>query len=344
MSFLKIFGSHTGLTNQIYAICGTICTMVSNNLPLLIVGDFQQEVYSSKVCSVDDVFDLEHLNSFLNKYNVRIITQDDLKLQILFGLENNTIDITDFFHFKRVIYIPKTLNIVKIKGDPIPFREKKIYIKYSIDNVVVFQREYSERNEYLQENVKIDTSSLYKDAPNWRTSENKDMFDELLVNLHFNPMLTSISCNFVKSFDESRLISVIHLKNEEVCMKHYANIYKISVLQYRKMLEAKYIELIDKYINKEDIIIILSYKVTDDPVIEYLQKQNYDVQFNQKNIQLGREMNAAVDMTIGEHCNSTFLGPCQGSTFSEMLNLRMNKKKKLITFDLDDLKKVECII
>ena len=70
--------------------------------------------------------------------------------------------------------------------------------------------------------------------------------------------------------------------------------------EYKTYLEEKYINLIKKYLSKEDENIILSASLSNG-VINFLEQHNYkfiDKFFND------REKNAIVDLLVSKYCNN----------------------------------------
>ena len=117
--------------------------------------------------------------------------------------------------------------------------------------------------------------------------------------------------------------------------------------EYIIKLEKKYIELITKYFNKNDIIYILSYDLNNN-VIKYLKDNNYEFYSTKKNIFQYREPHAIIDLLLSTRCSGSFIGNWQhqkdsnmGSTFSYVIDISIINKVKKIFIDLYDIKKPE---
>jgi len=179
--------------------------------------------------------------------------------------------------------------------------------------------------------------------------KNKDIFDFLLKNIKFNNRLVRYSENplLINSSGEyehlrlidinNKKINVIHLRVEKDMTSHN----KMTQEKYDINLQNKYIELIDKYFLKDDIIFVLSYDL-DNNVIRFLRKNNYKFYISKKNIFNGREKHAIIDLLIGEKCNNIFIGnwdfiESRGSTFSYVLYIRNNAIKNIF-IDMYDIK------
>ena len=349
--YLNVSKPNAGLTNQLYIIAGFLCEAIKNNKQVVIANNFQKEIFSNQFCPISEVIDIFNTNIFLQKYNVTLIDNNYLNFEItkvLFGLDDKTVDITYEINqscvFFDLLFINKEFNLINLKGDPVPMKKKKIYITYKLSNYT-FYCEFNEECGFPTTNIVLNFKNRIFEPPlKWRTEENKLLFNEIIDNIKFNPNLYANAQKFVEPLKSSK-INVIHIKNENDCIKHYSHsIYHCNENIFKDILDKKYIYLINKYIRKEDINIILTYSSHDNIVINYLKNNNYNITFIDKQPNIGRELNAAIDMMIGESCNNIFLGPCYGSTFSELLEIRMKNNKKIIKFDLDHIDRMEEIV
>jgi hypothetical protein len=347
--FLKIEQNFCGLCNQLNYLVGGICEQVALNTQILIIEKFQMEIYSNKFCPISDIIDIKKSNIFLEKYNIKLIDQYYLNFKIssvLFGIDDKTIDITEEiinkYYKNDLLFIPSNTNLLNIQGDPSPMIKKKIYIKYELSGYE-FNCEFNEENEYPTKDIVLNfVNREFKYSKNWRTEENKLLFNEIIINIHFNNNLINKSKHFFESnkINTSEKINVIHLRVEDDAINHWG---KHNTNIFKDNLEQKYVNLIQKYIHKNEIIIILSYSLKN-RVTDFLHTNGYNIFYINKEINQGREINAAIDMIIGESCNNLFIGPAAGSTFSNTLTLRIKNNKKLILFDLDNIDRIEEII
>ena len=319
---------------------------------IVIANHFLTEINTNKFCPISQVIDIIRLNDFLKKYKVKLIDQYYLNFEVtevLFGLNENTVDLT--YEIKRqcisnsVLFIPSSFNLLNIKGDPLPMGKKKIYIRYKLSNYN-FQTIFNENAGFPEKNIELNFKDrVFVNSANWRKFEHTIIFNDIISNIQFNPTLCNISKEFIGKYKGSN-INVIHIKNENDCISHYANnIYRCPRNLFQVKLDVKYIHLINKYIHKDDTNIILTYDTNiDNKVIKYLKDNKYNITFITKQTDIGRELNAAIDMMIGESCNNIFIGPCYGSTFSELLEMRMKHNKMTVKFDLDHINEDEVII
>ena len=116
----------------------------------------------------------------------------------------------------------------------------------------------------------------------------------------------------------------------------------MSVMQYAKYIENKYIDIIKKNINKTDMNIILCYSMNN--VIKYLQDNNY--LYIIRNKILLREEEAIIDMLCTKRCNNIFIGNfnmkyLNGSTFSFLIIQHLKNNVQKILIDLDRITEPE---
>ena len=183
----------------------------------------------------------------------------------------------------------------------------------------------------------------------WINMLDRTMFDDIIQNIPFVPYLNTLAKDFIQpKLEDSNKINVLHLRLEEDGIQHWSKENFMDKKRFQEVICAKYIELIDKYVNKDDINIILSYS-TENKVIEYMRNQGYKCFFSEKQFP-GREVNAALDLIIGTHCNNVFIGNfnlenLNGSSLSYVLINRLQEKhvtKVLVDLDhiLDEAKVV----
>jgi hypothetical protein len=133
---------------------------------------------------------------------------------------------------------------------------------------------------------------------------------------------------------------VVHVRNEEDALDWWSKQNGMDKDTFKTTLELKYISLIEKYIPKQDHIILLTYN-TDSSIIKYLNSNNYKYSFTNKSLE-GREANALVDLIIGSKAKGTFIGNfnphrLRGSSFSYTLLQMMDQNTKKVLVDLDSI-------
>ena len=332
-----------GLSNQLYSLVGTIITSYKNNKNILIVDNFLKQIWTYDYTPITNVLDLKTTNIFLKKYNITLIDSNyiDFKVvKILFGTENKKVDITNFILnncFKdNILTIRKNIELLKIKGDPHENVEKKIYLHYQLSNQN-FCNVYDEMNGFLKTDVILDFNNLqFQTCTEWKTNDNLIEFNDILKNLVFNPIYYSYANEFLKKMDSSKKINVIHLRIESDGIQWWSNQNSMPAEKYQALIECKYISLIKKYINIYDNTIILCAD-TNNKVIDFLKNNNYQFFIHNKDSSLGREINALIDLCIGENCNNIFLAPIKCSTFSYTLKNRLKTPINTVSFSMNNI-------
>jgi len=344
------FGS--GLSNELFFIIYGIIDCINNKKENLIINKFRTEPLTNNFCEISEVLDIHHLNILLRKFNITIFDREKLNFSIKninYGFNNNfmnlTEDIVNNYYTNNKLLIPSGVILNNIKGDPYPGEMKELIIDYNLNDNIVTEK-YS---EYIHNDIMIDLNNPIQ-VLDWSQIDdcylkNKNTFDFLLKNIKFNNRLIKYSENpiLINSSGEyehlrlidinNKKINVIHLRVEKDMTGHMLSHNKMTQEKYDINLQNKYIELIDKYFLKDDIIFVLSYDL-DNNVIRFLRKNNYKFYISKKNIFNGREKHAIIDLLIGEKCNNIFIGNWnfdirEGSTFSYLLYVRNNAVKNI---------------
>lgn len=356
----------TGLSNQLFFIVWGIINAYKNGQRVLIIDKFRQEPLKECMCNINEIIDIENLNCILKNLNIKVYDRSEINfeiIKILYGAENNYFDITDEilknFYTENKLIIPKRYSLNNIKGDPILGRRKILQIHFKING-----KEYiDEYDEYLFNGVEIDLTSPII-VPSWEVIDDmikneRPLFTYIIKNIKFvdkfnklldNLILIDKNKNYIYINDLNTLnkkINVIHLRIEKDMTFNIAGHNNMEEKEFIDKLERKYIDLIKKYFNKNDIIYILSYEL-DNNVIKYLKDNDYEYYFTKKNMFEWREPHAIIDLLLSEKCDGTFIGNWQhhklnnmGSTFSYVVDIRIKEKIDRVFIDLYDISKSE---
>jgi hypothetical protein len=180
----------------------------------------------------------------------------------------------------------------------------------------------------------------------WIDELDKDMFDNILSRITFLPFYHSLATKFLqtKNINITEKINVLHLRLENDAVMYWSKMNKMAPLVFQHIIEEKYIGLIKKYIDKNEINIILSYS-TSNKVIKFLKENDYKYFFTDK-LNVGREINASIDLNIGNFCNHLFIGNfnlenVNGSSLSYFLINKYKKENRNIKFVLIDLDRIQ---
>jgi len=154
---------------------------------------------------------------------------------------------------------------------------------------------------------------------------NDNIKRELYQSIRFTPSIVSPALKFVNDIENRRkksTINVVHLRIEPDWLHHVAlySVPRVSQEFAYHDISNKYIDLIQRYIQKDELTFILTGSLNN-RVIDYLRTNKYTY-FLFPKITHYREINAAMDMVIGKQCNNVFIG-CGASSFSEILKYRI---------------------
>ena len=352
--FIDIFLNNTsGMCNQLYSIAYACCHSINNNLPettkVIFIGKYLMAVNSNKFCDIGEIIDLNASNIFLKKYNIILfdIFNFDFKIcQIKYGLNNYSFDITSEIVKEslnnNVFKIGKDINLNNIKGEPfeyykktffIPFdknQSKKLYITYSI-NDIIFNEILNESSGYLKNDFLIDFTQEKKICQ--IHNDGSFIFSDILRNIVFNNNYVEKANEFIKTnininnnINNNEKINCIHLRLEDDAIEHWSKSNKMDCKTYKKVLEDKYIQFIQKYIDKNIPTIILAHNY-DNNIIKYLTENNYTFIITHK-FHPDRDVSAIIDLHIGQICNNICICVFE-STFSFALVTRAYKKSEL---------------
>lgn len=265
--FLKIYNTNSGLCNQLYSLITGICECIKEGKKLIFVNDFLKSINSNNICPIEEIIDIENINIFLLKYNIRLVDKNYINAE---GISVNNIN------FKNIL--------------------------------------------------------------NWDILDNyKELFINFLKELKFSNKINEVfNLQTNKHINNSNYskINVIHLRIENDAIKHWSKINNLEYFDYKDILIKKYIEYIEKYMDKNDFIFILTSDI-DNNVINYLIENNYNYKVTEKQFYNERELNAIIDFLAGKLCNNIYIG-CGNSTFTQCI-IKCIDNVKNILFDLDNI-------
>jgi hypothetical protein len=156
----------------------------------------------------------------------------------------------------------------------------------------------------------------------------------VLRNIPFNNTIINSSQTIINHLihkNSTNVCNVIHLRIEDDAIDYFYAKYNVSKSVFKSMVETKYINIIKKIFNKDDMIILLTYDL-DNAVINYLKTHHYKFIINNKKDK-DREISAIHDMLLGEYCNNYYVYVWE-SSFSYTLLSRINKKPNVKTIQI----------
>jgi len=352
MYYLKFCIQGFGFTNQIFGFITGIINAYKEGHNCVVVDNFLNDINKTKYTAISNIFNIDAINIFLKKkYNIIVIDKNDIFFEIVsakYGTNDvDYIDLTDFIKSEYVqnnkLFIKKTFNFNEIKGDPCVGKEKKFILKYKINDYIV-EEIY---NEYLMNDIIIDFNSPFSVGYGWINAYNNNMFDNILTNIKYNNDFILKSNLVLKDINTSNKINVIHLRLELDGLLHWSIQNNITYNEYKSYLEEKYINIIKKYISKDDENIILSSSLSNG-VIDFLNTQNYKYMSVNKFFD-DREKNAIIDLLVSKCCNNIFIGNFNmsknnGSTFSYYIWKYIKNNTTKIYIDPDNIYDDEVIV
>jgi hypothetical protein len=197
---------------------------------------------------------------------------------------------------------------------------------------------------------RIIESEFSKIVPGVQTSVSDSWIDsskffDIYNNIVFKPEFYNISNNLIteikQKLGDDVKINVIHLRIEDDAIKHWARLSNINPNLFKRALEAKYIYLINKYINKHAFTIVMTYSKNNN-VMKYLQNNGYHFFTKNNDLSIGRECNALKDLLLARKMNNFFIG-AQESSFTYFIQ-NSTTFKKCILIDLNKIDKPALVI
>jgi len=177
------------------------------------------------------------------------------------------------------------------------------------------------------------------------------VFDEILFKIQYATVFINFAYNIIKQLEPIQKVNVIHLRVESDAIQHWSDMNKhtyndMTYDKFQKEIEAKYIEMITKYMDRKDKIVILSNSYVNS-VIDFLIQNDYNIMIPTKYFE-HREKNAIVDLFVSRACNNVFLGCMNkpmniGSSFSHYISKIIDKSVKKIGINIDYIRDNECV-
>lgn len=370
--FCKVGYPYTGLCNQLYNIANTmVIASVQNGRKVVILDRFINDIHTLATVSSSSVLDLGATNAALESYGIVLIDKADVQMtldKVEYGLKDvKVLDITErvrkMYWHPNHLYIPQWTDLNGIMGeDPCPQLRKQIYVYYSL-NGIPFLKMFHERKLIFNGPVEIGfTLSHFEGKPPkyvlcpqnpWLTRINRDdsreltaQFDVFLKRLCFQPRFRDEMDMFWKTMPPVSKVHVLHLRNEQDAISHWASLNGISETEFQEKYESAFIDAVCSQIASDEshICLALTSKVQDNVIIDRLREKGYTICARPNSPHLGRELNGIVDMILGiEKCNGVFIGNInphtnQGSTFSYVLyNALRDKGVNCLTLNIDDI-------
>jgi hypothetical protein len=361
--FLQVYTEQggSGLCNQLFTLASGILEAVRMAKPV-IAGDFLACINTQATCPLSDVIDVPALDAFVRERlsaRVVVIPKRDLEqprlVALEYGVPGATHDLSqELARGAGPLHVARTVCLNLIKGDPSPGVGKKLVAVYQPHERLRLTYEESEFGGYLTNDLIAGTidweQARWRRPFLWADAIDRQFFDKVLKNITFHPRLCAAANTFVEQYSAYDRINVLHIRNERDGIAHWSQVQGMTQDEFASAVNEKYIDLVNKYIDKRDMNIVLTYETNDNPVIEHMRLSGYPVAFVPKCAEDGRECSAIIDLLVGEKCNGVFLGnvhpaKLNGSTFSYVLMTRMTSPYvKRVLVDPDRIRDPEIVV
>ena len=320
--FLNIASNETsGFCNQIYCILYTCSQSYKNESPnFIFLGKYLKEICSENYCNISDIIDIDATNKHLEKFNVYLIDFYNFEFNIVsarYGINETCVDLTETvrpFLNDNIFNIGSDVNLNTISVNPVDFYKKnyfidlnpsniKLYITYSINNII-FHEVYEQSNGFLLSPVLIDLVNVNFEKSMVRNDQS-EFCTSFLKHLTFQPKFVLSAQNFIVNNVKTQNINCIHLRLEYDALKHWSKENNMSMREFKRIMEDRYISEIKLAIDKRDTTIVLASNY-DNRVIKYLLDNNYNIIMTPK-IDEYRDIAAIYDLHIGQYCNNVYI-------------------------------------
>jgi hypothetical protein len=356
----------TGLFNQLYSLVNSmiIAAETTETHTIVIVESFLTDIHSNNFCDSAEILHYDQMNEFLRPYNISIINKAKVKINIstvYFGLyEKRITNITDivktkFFHDNQLI-IPRGTDFNIYCEDPCRGERKLIYVNYTLnghefssvfDEGVVreIRSAHLDFKDYTHVSRNYYSDVWYSFIGIGKFPQHRTLCNTFLKNIVFQPRFYELAQRFIDEIPSPKR-NIMHIRNEIDAIDFWGTINRMSPEEYRERLENKYIALIQKYLSKNSVTVLLTAN-TNSKVIDFMRENGYPYVITDKTLVKGREVNAIVDYILCRYCTGVYIGNVNpynfhGSTFSygilNYLGDRTDIKKVCIDTDriLDD--------
>ena len=344
MLYVKLALSGSGFTNQIFSLITGIILAIYNGSKIIFIDYFLNDYSkSSSYTKISEIFNISNINDYLYvKYGVIIVDKysNNFKFNyIKYGTKDKYYYLSCY---EYPIHIKKNEQFNSLYGDPCPNNYKELTVNCSVYGYII--------NEIYPENLRTDLvidfeRCEYMSTFSWINTYNKDIFEDILTHIVFgNRFLIQSESQIQDIYNmkntTSDKINVIHLRLEDDAIAHWSKMNNMTESCFQNIIEIKYTELIKKYINKNDLTVILSNSKKNG-VFDFLHVEGYTF-ITLNKLYEDRELNAIIELLVSKVCNNKFIGnfnftKLNGSSFSYFISKMLNSNVEKITIDLDQI-------
>ena len=280
----RLFEPSTDLIKQLYAFAGCVEHHIENNYHIIILDDF----FHHKPVPVSTILDIGKLLYHL--YNpppfsplkigiktLEIVDKNKVNFRLTSIIYGNELkfDLTSHFHVKNNVLdinqgiLDKAIEKKKFQE----IGEKKLTIKYSLEDRTIDQTFIIKNDRSLSEKDRIlldYSTSTFMRSPILHKGicKNPLLFIDILKNIKFHDRFYKI----IDKITPTGNINIIDLKLDDI--HAYSKKLGVEENEFCERIENKYIEMIKKYIYKDDTTILLTNSISN-RVISYLTDESY---------------------------------------------------------------------
>jgi hypothetical protein len=348
---------NSGFCNQIYSIIYTCGHCVRNSINFIFVGKFLEQIQSQRFCNISEIIDIDATNNYLKQYQLCLVDYYNFDFKIVsakYGVNNTCIDVTEHikqFLNNRVFYISKTWDLNSLFGNPAELyktkyfidldkRALKLDITFSINNII-FSGIYDQTDGFLKTDLLIDLNNVTFQPSLLIQNDQTEFTKGIFRNIVFQGQFLQKAAEYITPIREKyKNINCIHLRLEEDAVEHWARENKMSPMDFKRIIEDKYIDAITRNLKKEDATLILSDNY-DNRVIHFLRENGYYFIETQK-MRKDREVAAIYDLHIGQYCNNVYI-LVYDSSFSYTLLYRIYEQTRFKPVELNYILNQRCL-
>jgi hypothetical protein len=319
---------NSGLCNQLYALVTCICDCINNDINILFINKFYKSINTNNYCNIDEVININKLNIYLSQHKIFLVDSQNFNFNIDYAyiIDNNKkiVDVTEDtqkYILNNSIYISNNVEIFKTKLEL--NKESSLSIKYSLNNGY-FEENYLIKNNKLVIPINYNFNNLTFNI--YSVVVIKDQFFwDILQNIEFCNKYSEKANNIknsIKNLGYNR-INCIHLRLEDDFIQHYSENLQMDKNEIKSKLEKYYIYAIKNTILPSDLTLVLTND-NNNKVINFLIDNNYKIATTLKFYE-DRELNAIIDLEVGQLCNNVYLLVYE-SSFSYFLMKKIKKQ------------------
>lgn len=343
MLYVKLALNGSGFTNQIFSLITGIILAIYNGSKIIFIDYFSNDYSKSSYTKISEIFNISNINNYLYvKYGVIIVDKysNNFKFNyIKYGTKDKYYYLSCY---EYPIHINKNEQFNSLYGDPCPNNYKELTVNCSVYGYII--------NEIYPENLRTDLvidfeRCEYMSAFSWINTYNKDIFEDILTHIVFDNRFLIQSGSQIQDIYNTKnttsdKINVIHLRLEDDAIAHWSKMNNMTESCFQNSIEIKYTELIKKYINKNDLTVVLTNSKKNG-VFDFLHVEGYTF-ITLNKLYEDRELNAIIELLVSKICNNRFIGnfnftKLNGSSFSYFISKMLNSNVEKITIDLDQI-------